>query len=578
MRYNSTKFRNKLYGSLSFILAVMLIFAHAGAWAANYKVTPRAQLNRTTVVKGIVEENNPQMGYITLYGEDGTGTEPGIEQFYILRTYNYGDMSDLEVLKNNKEASIEDIETGDTVFLKLDENMYVISVSAVDNYTAKYGVIISKRSTSLVVEYDDGEQQVLEIDDDTFVSRDKKPAAYSSLKDGDRVRLLLHITNKFTKVKEIAVESGRHFITAIYKGKVDYVDEMSDKIVMMNLEVFDGGRWSRTNKIGFSSFKLADGCSFYYDNKAIDVSTANKYLRENEAYIAVVKDYDGKEKVAFVSYRDEEDTEDIPYDDTVSYVLSGSGIFRLSKSTERIRVGKGAIVVKDGRLVSGASIAKDDMAYVVANRDFDSGEYYAGIVQISDRSDVNFVQIYRGRISKIDENRSFTLESFSQLNGLNWEYTGAPKTFKLNFDSRIVDDKGVVNQRNFRDYGDDSYAGKTVYVIANGTNTLLISTAPYGVYNVRGEIYEISGGLTGDEGTVLSEPDVLKVTDAKVYDLTSRIWKDSKEMTLNILQNSIILKDKKIVKPSDLEVGDRIRAIKRDGTVTGDAYIIIVEN
>ena len=573
MDYRTTRLQKRPFRYLSLVIAMALLFAHCGAWAAE----SGAQAKNATIVTGIVEENNPQMGYITLYGEDGTGTSGGAEQFYNLRIYNYGNQNELEVIKNQKKASVDDIETGDTVYLKLDEDMNVISVSAVDNYTVKYGVIVSKRNTSLVVEYDDGEQQVLDIDDSVFVSYEKKPISYSNLKDGDRVRLLLHITVKFTRVKEIAVEGDEHYITNIYKGRITYMDDKANELVAQNLEVFRKGQWSRIGKKGSVKFKLAEDCLIYFDNKLIDIKTAQKYHREQEAYIAVMGDYSGKEVAAFVSYRDEEDAEDIPYDDTISLALTGSRVFKLSKLTQRIKVGEGAIVVKDGRLVSGASISRNDVAYVVANRDFDSGSYYAGIVQIGDRSSVDFVQIYRGRIKKIDENRSFTVESFSQLNGLSWEYTNAPKTFRLNFNTRIINDTGVVNQRNFKDYGDDSYAGRTVYIIADGTDTLLISTAPYGTYNVKGVIYELNGGTIGDEGTVLAEPTEFKITDAKIYDLTSRIWKDSKEMTLNILQNSIILKDERIVKASELEIGDKVRAIKRDGTITGDAYIIIVE-
>ena len=48
------------------------------------------------------------------------------------------------VYKNHKEATLEDIENGDSAYIKLDENGVIEIISAVDNYMEKCGKIISK--------------------------------------------------------------------------------------------------------------------------------------------------------------------------------------------------------------------------------------------------------------------------------------------------------------------------------------------------------------------------------------------------------------------------------------------------
>jgi hypothetical protein len=55
------------------------------------------------------------------------------------------------------------------------------------------------------------------------------------------------------------------------------------------------------------------------------------------------------------------------------------------------------------------------------------------------------------------------------------------------------------------------------------------------------------------------------------------MWEKSKDMRLNILQNSIILKDNMIVQARDIAKGDKVRLIKKDESETGDAYIIFIE-
>ena len=452
----------------------------------------------------------------------------------------------------------------------------MLSISAVDNYTPQYGKVISKQPSQLVVEYDDGTQQVLDADDSIPVVSGTKLVGYSSLKDGDRVKLLLDENNKFTKLKEVTIEGDEHLVTNLYKGTVSNIDDTSNNLVALNLQVLDNGKWQRTDQKGFSDIKLADGCNMYNNDQKVDADGVNNYLKNNEAYIAVEKDYGGAEQAVLVSFRKADDTEAL-YDDSIVNAVPGAGEFGLSKEFKDVKYNPGTIIVKDGRLVSGNSVTDEDLAYVVANRDFNSGDYNAGIVQINERPDVNFAQIYRARISKIDENTDFTVDSFSQLDGNIWDYSNTPKTFNITYDTRILDDSGVINVRNFVGYGTGSFVDRTVYVVADGANALLISTAPYGVYNSRGEIYDITGGTIGADGEVLTQPTAFSIWNAKTYDLTNHIWNDSKDITLNILKNSIILKDNKIAQPSDLKKGDQVRVLRKDDTLTGDAYIVIVE-
>lgn len=529
------------------------------------------------IVKGIVEDNNPQLGYITLYREDGTGNAPQAQaELSLYRTYNYGNQNDMEVNKNHRKAQVEEIETGDTVFIRLDPSGRITAISGVDNYVVEFAKVLSKTPRTLSVQYDDGTQQILDVDANVLVTSGGKLARYTDLKDGDRVRLLLHATNKFTRVREIAVENERQWITGIYKAKIAYIDEMSGKLVAQNLETLSGGQWVKTDRKGVTGIALADSFKLYAGGALMDTAGVNRLLTGSEAYIAVKKDYGGEEQAVIVSFRSEDDAE-VVYNDTVAGILARTGEFTLFNANSRIKSDKGTIVIKDGRLVSGVSIGKDDTAYVVANRSDTNGQLYAGVVNIDTRIGTDSIRIYRARIKNINDGRDFTVESFSQLKGLTWEYANTPKTFRLKPDTRILDDTGVVNQREFVSYGAGSYNNRTVYILAGDTDAVLISTVPYGIYNVRGLVYDITGGTTGEEGTVTQEPTGLKLRDAKAYDLATYTWTGIGETTLTLLQNSIILKDGIIVKPSELKKGDRLRVIKKDATTQGEAYIIIVE-
>jgi len=46
---------------------------------------------------------------------------------------------------------------------------------------------------------------------------------------------------------------------------------------------------------------------------------------------------------------------------------------------------------------------------------------------------------------------------------------------------------------------------------------------------------------------------------------------------VNILNNTIVIENGKLIDPSSIKKGTDVRIIKRDSTADGDAYIIIVE-
>lgn len=527
--------------------------------------TVTLKLRDQGVANGVVEDNNPQLGYITLYNEKKVddGTVPNI------KTYNYSNPKNISIMKNYKVAGIEEIEGGDSVYIKFDDEGNIEMISAVDNYIQKHGKVLSKKPASLAVQYDDGTQQILMTSGDIPVILDKKLVNHDSIKEGDRLKLLLNITEASTSLKQITIEGDEHFIANIYKGVVDKLDDVSSSLVIRNMEILKNGKWERTLQKGFSTVGLAEGNDLYYNNESISPDFVNRKLRSSQAYIAVEKDYGGEEKAVLVSFKERDATELTELEDSiVSNTMGSEGEIALEKEINNIVYNKGTIIVKDKRLVTGSSISSEDTAYIIANRAFTDGLYYANIVEIAPRNDPNFIDIYRGRIASINENKDFTVNSFSQLNGVNWDFYNTPKTFRITYDTGIVDDSGIVGQRNFVDYGNSSYKERTVYILANGTDAVLVNTAPYGNVSAKGEIYEING----EDGST-----EFVMYNAKVYNPSTHMWEKSKDMRLNILQNSIILKDNRIAQAKDIAKGDKVRVIKRDESETGDAYIIFVE-
>jgi len=532
-----------------------------------------AVFNRKIVVSGIVEENNTALGYIAIYNfDDQTNNHEKVVQIY-----NYIDADEVAVFKNHQKSHLDNIQEGDTVFLELDQDGYVISISAVSNYVVKYGTIIRKSPLSIIIEYDNKEQQVFRINSQISVIYKGRKSNFNQLKDGDKVKLLLQERSSGDILKEVTIlEDIKNSNLNVYKAKVIRIDEITEKFLAANLLLFRNGKWERTEIKGVAGFTLSEDFTAFYDNQKVSISDVNKYYRNNEVYIVSKEDYSGQEQIVSAVLRNEWDTEVI-FTDSIIRTVPGAGSFNLAGDLRNIVYTDESIIIKDQRLVSGLSITEDDKVYVVANRDWD-GNYKASLIQVYN-NDATLFDIYRGRIKSIDEFWSFTVESYSVLEDFGWKFYNTPKTFNITFDTRILDDNGLIGQEDFTPYGEESYLGKVVYVIADGLDATLISTAPYGSYVFKGEIYKLEGVVIGQEGSIIEEPDEINVVNVKMYDEQKKIWieQEFKEVNVGILNNSIIIKDGEIIKPSQLEKGDKIRFIKRDKTKEGDAYIIIVE-
>lgn len=513
------------------------------------------------IVRGIVEDNNPDLGYLTLYNEDGSGTAGDSS---VLRTFNYVDQNKTVIYRNNKVIKADSIQTGDTAYVKLDNDGDIASISAVDNYTAKYGRVVSKLPSEIAVEFEDGTQQLLAAGNDVIVIRDKRIVGLKALKDGDRIKLLLNDNGKTTDLKEITIEGDEHFISNIYKGTITKINDMSDQISVMNMQVFNKGKWERTDRKVFSTIPLADSFNIYAKETVLDIEGANKLLYSSEAYIAVEKSYGGEEEAVLLSYRDSLDTPVPTASDSITEAISGSGSFMLSRDNQKVSYSTGSIVVKYGRLVSGSSLADNDEAYLALNRDYSSGKYYASVVKVDEQQVANGLTLYRGRINAINEDQDFTIESFSQLQGTDWKYSNTPKTFHISFSTRVLNDEGILNVRNFNSYGDDSYLKRTVYVVADGTNAVLVSTAPYGISNIKGTVYATDGSM-------------LELHKVQSYNPSTYTWTNIADASIDILKSSVIVKNSKIISAADIKNGDSVRILKKDTGTTGDGYILFVE-
>lgn len=521
------------------------------------------------LVAGIVQENNPQLGYITLYNADGTGKTP--LELSKLRTFNYTDPNSVEAYKNHVSAELEDIEEGDTVFVRTDAAGAVTSVSSVQNYTVRYGKIVSKKINSITVETEKGTQLQYSTDGADII-KGGKLVKLSQLSAGDRVKLLINEAPNITKLKELTIEGGDKLIANVYKGKFQQYDDKSHQITLSDPWVLRKGQWVKEITDPFMTIEAGDSFKAYYDGGERAVKKLNVQMTDMTVYIVSEKDYGNEENGVAATFVNDSDKE-VSYNDKVFNTSANK--FSIQNALNNISYNDGTIVVKDGRLVQGSSVEADDYAYVTANRDADSGNVIAGVVSIEQRPGTQDIQLYRGRITGIDAYKSVTVGSYSKLNGVNWEYANTPMTFTLSADTRITDTDGITGQGDFNsDDGSTTFKNRTVYVLSDGTKAVEISTAPFGNISVTGTVTTSSGAITLDAN---GQPSSVVLSNCKYYNAGTHLWVSMGDSLFNLLTNTFVIKNNIRINSSELKKGDKIRVLKKDSTSTGDAYIIIVE-
>jgi hypothetical protein len=332
-------------------------------------------LGEAGVARGVIEENNPVLGFVTLYSESGDRTNVSSLGAYgglpELMIYNYSDASAVDVAKDGVKTTIDGISAGDSAFVRFDENGELTAISAVTNYKERYGTIISVQSGSVLINFNDapGVPYSLELGNDVLYFKDFRLVGKSAVTAGSAVRVLLQDVGGVTAVREMTVmhEGDRGLVANIYKAMLSRFDETSNKAVLYNVQRLVKGRWERVDRKGFDALAYDSATRVYLNDMLVSPSQANKYLRENEVYIASKHDYGGVEVAAQINVHGADDKEQL-YDGALTGLRRPAGAFGLTNGPSDIASGDWTIFVKDGKLISAAAIEQDDLAYVVANR------------------------------------------------------------------------------------------------------------------------------------------------------------------------------------------------------------------
>lgn len=536
--------------------------------------------------RGIVVENNPSLGYLTYknaYGQQVTANyypdEVEVEkQPYYEQEDKIGYLDQLfpNFSYDPRDTDIKNIKAGDCIYIRKNKENVITYISAFNDYMMRYGKVTSfnfNSGTTASIQLTDerGNVYFYELQAATPVTKGGKLVDLSSIRPGDWAKFLVSekilgegITDE--EVLEIVVDNNTRTISNLYRGQVTSVDTYRRMLNLKNAQALGKSVWGEYKNLVRVNLDTANAKAYRLGTQ-VSTDYINRYLSNADGYVYVAtENYKGTENAVKMNFQTKNQNT-LP----ASKVIATTGTTVKLLSGETINVGEDSIVVRDNRLVGATNILVGDTLQAVIT----GGNNLAVGRITSNPTSEGTLQVYRGRIKKVNTGESFQVETFSLLENNLWYYHPTPQTFTIDPDTRFFGESGLITGgiNSFLSYGEKTNVGDVYTIVAIGGKAYEIVQMPYVTEATKGEIYAVEGNT-------------IKIKDAYYFDTKGSKWNQYSKKnvggTITLQNNTIIIKNGQVVPSSSLENGDTIKAMvdtnfkTAGGTVKG--YIICVEN
>lgn len=538
--------------------------------------------------KGIVVENEPGLGYLVY--RDAAGTEK-VAKYYSgeikVEKQPYYDEEDrigyIDQLFptfnfDNRDTTIGNIKPGDNIYIQFDDEGYIQYISAYNDYIVRYGKVHTfnmgaNSMRSLVLEDSTGRLYHYSIGQDTPISKASTPYSLGKLKEGEWVRLLVNqrilgAGQIEETVEEIVVDPDSKVISGIYRGELVSMNPYQNTIGIKNNQVLQKNGWGMYESINQLRVDPKTVGTYYLGN-AVSFDYIKNRIKSLDGYVyAAVESFRGKDEAVKLNFQTKKQTTLEPT--TVTY--ASPGVVKLLTG-EQIYLADDAIIVRENRLVGPASIMVGDriQATITGENKLAAANILQGVAEGS-------LEVYRGRIKRIDNYQTFEVETFSLLEDGIWYYHPTPQTFSIQTSTKFLTEAGI--QMNgideFLTYGNNSKESEVYTIIAKGGEAVAISSMPYSKEAIRGEAY-------------LSASGDIRLKDTYYYNRTKKRWAllSRKNTTVNVevSPNTVIVKEGQLVSAKAIKPGDSLMIMMEESiqdqnkqdNYTAKSYIIIVE-
>ena len=528
------------------ILAVLFMFFSSAAWAQLY----------SNVRQGTVE------GYLLDRGSD----------FVLLEEYN-GILYKLPVhgkaqlLIDNRPVLLADFLPGMEVYVRIRDGkiQFLEGYSAVNlGYIApgskvRTGIVARIDRDKLQVSLATGDQETYFASPVTLVQKKGVRVPLDVLYVGDRIKLYFDEAESRV-ASRIVIEGDSIRIKNIYKGTLNSSNRFSNSISLEDVQVFRNGSWQRHSS--YMSLPYSVDIPLYIGGFKIPITNLSFY--NGTTVYMVTRDFFNTERIDRMLLKNRHEAfyngkiQDINWY-TQAFELGNNKNFSFNDST---------IVVKNERIVDMYSLSSQADAFVISDGFGDSR--LASLVYILNEdinnSNMGSHHLYAGRLDMVVEDL-VRINDFFVLNKNQWEGFDQEKELFYDNDTSLynMEAREFISPAEFysRPYSGNADKAKNWYAyiytdgdriasigIMKNLDSLLRQRVTTGIIETIADDYHVGW-------TIL-------LRNASDWSNRHESWVPKNTSVRVNLEESLVIREGKIIAPEDLRTGDRLYMVRDD--------------
>lgn len=509
---------------------------------------------------------------------------------------------------NGTFAKLKDLQTGQDLKLTVKDG-YVTKVETETNTEnagaiGEYGKMRSGSvyyvySDSVLFDLSSGQRAQYLVGSATTIIKDGVKTTLRALKEGDQVKLYFNDIYS-NKVDKIEVEGAERLIKQVYKGEIQDVNATEGTLTLSFPSVMKNTGWVTTGAY-MLDLPYNEKTLIYNGSDPVREKDLGKSFKGKTAYVVVEENY-GTETAVKITIRN--GGELMSYD-AVDKIDTTMGSMELS-SKENFNFNAGTIVIKDGRLIDPSRIKRFDNAYVVS--DYYMGTKTANVVRLVTRVESIFDNLYVGALYQVDYN-SMIFKNYAKMTGNQWgsieenpsrrfyyttdtsitNLTPSPVAtikpsdfFHKGFSEEENKDKNGQGLKYERYYGIFVTDGNDVTYAINLRQKGLVSgqniddstTDEKAIKTYLNDLLKTTSLTRGTVEAVDTKWTRIQLTNSNDWSSTLGTWNANNVDTYVKYQDTLILKNNKVIAPEDIKQGDALYVLRNKET----ALVIFVES
>jgi len=402
---------------------------------------------------------------------------------------------------------------------------------------------IDKNGDFISIRLEDGKTKTYYLNNDSEIYKGTTLVDLSVLFEGDRVKLQFSEYNS-TFIKKLEVNTQGAQIEHLYKGTIQRIEPIQNKIIVKDEKVFRDWKWNSDIPVGITSHTYSTKTPIYVGNTQINQNQL-RYYANNEVYYVTVKQF-GKEIVEkMVIKRTNERT----FYQPMNSINTTSKLLGL-RYAGLIPYHNGSILIRNGRLVDSYSLQNFGTAFVVT--DGAEKSQYANVVHVTNdgfqspnlaNHTLYFGQIYTSGSYQL------TLKNAKKLTNNYWNSVTNPK-LTFSDDSKVVRDarSSVLTVMPKNEFV--NYSGHYGYFYVSNNN--IVAAHILGTNMNPAQIVSV-----GRLDYVSSyDPDIIQVQNASQWQ--DGYWKESGRIYRMNIEQATIIRDGKVISVNELKHNDRL--------------------